>query len=137
MPLIFCAKTAMLFRLMKTKFLLLALLVAFIASGCSFFERINVFKKHKTANPAPTNSPAIVTPDFSVEAKVVSFNSVGRFVVLNFPPGKLPKLQQTFFLYRNDLKVAEVRITGPQEENNIVADLISGDAQSGDDVRDE
>jgi hypothetical protein len=114
---------------MKIKFLLLLLIVAVVAPGCS------LFKRHKTT-PAPA-SKAIVTPDLSGAAKVVSFNSVGRFVVLNFPPGQLPKVQQTFFVYRAGLKVAEVRITGPQQENNIVADLISGDAQPGDDVRAE
>jgi len=41
------------------------------------------------------------------------------------------------FLYRGGLKTAEVRVTGPQHENNIVADLISGDAQVGDTVSDK
>jgi hypothetical protein len=35
------------------------------------------------------------------------------------------------------LKVAEVKVTGPQRDNNIVADLVSGDAQVGDEVRDQ
>jgi hypothetical protein len=35
------------------------------------------------------------------------------------------------------LKVAEVKITGPQQESNIVADLVSGDARAGDTVREE
>jgi hypothetical protein len=63
-------------------------------------------------------------------------NAVGRFVVLNFPADRLPKLQQTMFIYRSGLKVAEVKITGPQDaENNIVADLVSGDPKIGDNVR--
>jgi hypothetical protein len=32
------------------------------------------------------------------------------------------------------LKVAEVRVTGPQQDSNIVADIVSGDAQAGDTV---
>jgi len=57
--------------------------------------------------------------------------------VLVFASGQLPGLQQTLFVYRAGLKVAEVKITGPQQENNIVADLVSGDAQVGDTVRDQ
>ena len=89
-----------------------------------------------TAKPAPAAAPKIIiTPDVSLAAKVISVNAVGRFVVLNFPGGQLPKLQQTFFLYRAGLKTAEVIITGPQTDNNIIADLVSGEAQVGDIVR--
>ena len=79
----------------------------------------------------------MVTPDTSLEAKVISVNTVGRFVVLGFSTSQLPSPGQTLFVYRAGLKVAQVKITGPQQENNIVADLVSGDAQVGDTVRDE
>jgi len=69
-------------------------------------------------------------------AKVVSYNSVGRFVVLNFPIGQSPKMDQTVFIYRNGLKVGELKVTGPQRDNNIVADLVSGEARVGDEARD-
>ena len=78
-----------------------------------------------------------MTPDASLAAKVISVNPVGRFVVLNFSAGQLPKVQQTFFVYRTGLKVAEIKITGPQHDNNIVADLVSGEAAVGDTVRDQ
>jgi hypothetical protein len=68
---------------------------------------------------------------------VLTVNNVGRFVVLNFPEGKLPKLDQHLFLYRAGLKVAEVKIVGPQQETSIVADILSGEAQTGDTVRDQ
>jgi hypothetical protein len=74
----------------------------------------------------------------SLAAKVVSVNAVARFVVLNFPSDKMPKMQQAMSIYRSGLKVAEVKITGPQDaENNIVADVLSGDPKSGDTVRPE
>lgn len=57
-------------------------------------------------------------------------------MVLGFPIGQMPKIGQTLFLYRLGLKVAEVKVTGPQRDSNIVADLVSGDAQTGDEVRD-
>jgi hypothetical protein len=56
--------------------------------------------------------------------------------VLGFPVGQMPKLEQGLFLYREGMKVGEVKITGPQRENNIVADLVTGEAQVGDEVRD-
>lgn len=94
---------------------------------------------HKPAHPAALGNPAptIVTPDYSLAGKVVSYNDAGRFVVLNFPTGRMPKMDQHLFLYRAGLKVAEVNVTGPQSDDNTVADLVSGDAQTGDEVRDQ
>ena len=57
--------------------------------------------------------------------------------MLGFPVGQMPKLEQGLFLYRDGMKVGEVKITGPQRENNIVADLVNGEAQVGDEVRDQ
>jgi len=89
------------------------------------------------AGPAAPRRQTIVTPDNSLVAKVLSVNAVGRFVVLNFPEGRVPKLEQHLFLYRGGLKTAEVKVVGPQQETSIVADIISGEAQPGDTVRDQ
>ncbi len=117
---------------MKNLCLLALLTAALLTDGC-------LWRHHRTAPaaPAPAASKTIVTPDVSLAAKVVSINTVGRFVVVSFPPGALPKLQTTLFLYRGGLKVAELKVTGPQEDTNIVADLVSGEAQVGDTVRDQ
>jgi hypothetical protein len=118
--------------------------LVFASSGCAWTERHMPWHHETTtskAAPAKTRKPAptrtIVTPDESLEAKVLTVNTVGRFVVLNFPTGRLPKLDQHMFLYRGGLKTAEVKIVGPQQDTSIVADIISGDAQAGDMVRDE
>jgi hypothetical protein len=113
---------------MKKLFPIFVLLAAFSLTGCAWFH-------HKHAPKVTTSN--IVTPDASLAAKVISINPVGRFVVLNFPSGDMPKLQQTLFLYRAGLKTAEVKVTGPQSESNIVADLVSGEVQVGDTVRDQ
>jgi hypothetical protein len=117
---------------MKTISLLTTLALALAVTGCF----------HHSSNQAPpppstTIAKPIVTPDTSFSAKVISVNNVGRFVVLSFPPDQMPKVNQPLFLYRAGLKVADVKVTGPQQENNIVADLLSGDAQIGDTVRDQ
>lgn len=130
MTLIFGAEPGMLFpNMTKAVFLFPLLLASVILSGCAL---------RKSASPSPPAGPqAIVTPDESFTARVVSVNTVGRFVVLSFPAEPLPRLQQSLFLYRSGLKVAEVKVTGPAEDENIVADLVTGDAQIGDEVRDQ
>jgi len=89
-------------------------------------------KKASTAKP----SGPIVTPDRGLAGKVVRVNTQGRFVVLNFPIGQMPALEQAMNLYRGGLKTGEIRITGPQHDDNIVADVVAGDAAVGDEVRD-
>ena len=122
--------------------LLLPILV--LANGCSLFHHQQ--KPSATMSPSsPYLAPAtpsaalnpIVTPDSSLTAKVASYNATGRFVVLSFPVGHLPGTDQTLFLYREGLKVGEVKVTGPQRDNDTVADLVTGTAQVGDEVRDQ
>jgi hypothetical protein len=119
---------------MKSFVPLMLWVVGFVAVGCahqqSMFTPVPI-------QSTPNLSQTIVTPDNSLAGEVVSYNSVGRFVVLGFPVGQMAKMDQTLFLYRAGLKVAEVKITGPQRDNNIVADLVSGDAQVGDEARDQ
>jgi hypothetical protein len=115
---------------MKTSVLTFSLLLIFAVSGCSG-------GKHQvgtTAKPAVTKPAPIVTPDYSLTAKVISVNTVGRFVILSFPSGGMPKLGQTLFLYRSGLKAAELSVSGPQQGENIIADIVSGEAQVGDTV---
>jgi hypothetical protein len=114
---------------MKKLFPVALLAVALMLTGC-------VWRHHKSsAKHAAPNT--IVTPDESLAAKVLTVNTVGRFVVLNFPEGRMPKLDQHLFLYHEGLKVAEVKIVGPQQDTSIVADIVSGDAQTGDTVREQ
>jgi len=113
----------------------LMLLAALLAGGCGIFHHRE--KPAPAATPVTEATPAIVTPDNSLTARVLSYNSTGRFVVLGFPISKMPRQDQTLFLYRNGMKVGEVRINGPQRDNNVVADLVAGEAQVGDEVREQ
>jgi hypothetical protein len=118
---------------MKSLMPLTLALVGMLAAGCAYHRPA---RTARPATPAAVAPQAIVTPDNSLTARVVSYNAAGRFVVLSFPVGQMPKLEQSLFLYRDGMKVGEVKITGPQRENNIVADLVTGEAQVGDEVRD-
>lgn len=89
-----------------------------------------------TKTNAPPVKPPIVTPDNSVTGKVVKFNETTRIVVLEFPLINMPGPDRTLFLYRNDLKVGEIKTSRWQRDQLIVADLIAGEAQAGDVVRD-
>jgi len=82
-----------------------------------------------------TNQTLIVTPESALVGKVELVNTIGRFVTLRFPLGKLPVLEQRLNLYRRGLKVGEVKVTGPQREDRIVADLVAGEAEVGDEAR--
>jgi hypothetical protein len=90
----------------------------------------------------PTPAPAlgaedqiIVTPATALVARVVSVNRPGRFVVLNFPPGRTPQAGQHFTLYRAGVKTAQLRISSWRDDDNVVADLVSGEAKPGDEAR--
>jgi hypothetical protein len=122
----------------------LGLLALLAVTGCG---------KNKAAPPpggaagALTRSPAasvsradpnvIVTRDTALIGKVVRVNPTARIVVLNFPIGHLPVTDQQMNLYRRGLKVGQVRISNWQLEDSVVADMLAGDAQLGDEVRDQ
>jgi hypothetical protein len=87
-------------------------------------------------NGAGPNSKVILTQESGLSGRVKTVNAGGRFVVLNFPVGHLPGLEQRMNVYRLGLKTGEVKITGPQYDDNIVGDIIAGEVQPGDEVRD-
>jgi len=125
--------------------LVLPLLIVLGLAGCSHKQESAV-KPTPGATGAATSggstSPTtatnlIVTPDGGLTGKVVSYNDAGRFVVLEFPVGHLPIPDQHLFVYRNGLKVGEVKVTTWQRDVYIVADLTNGEARAGDEVRDK
>jgi len=79
----------------------------------------------------------VITPDEGPNGRVASVNAGLRFVVLTFPVGQIPTADAHLNVYRNGNKVGELKVTGPQRDDNTVADIISGDAQKGDEVREK
>src|SRR5580658_1159406 len=90
---------------------------------------------HKTSqanNPAPpvttTQPPAtVIQPDLRVLGQVAMVNADARFVVVSFPPGAVPQIGQHLNVYHNGLKMAEIKVTGPQRESDTVADILNGE----------
>ena len=119
---------------MRICFLLLACGVILL-TGCS--------KKHDAMEPGTTGAftaggkqKLIVTPEMALVGKIASVQTPGRFVVLSFPVGHLPAMQQRLNVYRRGLKVGELRVTGPQLDDLVVADVLDGEAGVGDEARD-
>lgn len=105
---------------------------ALVICGCAS----NKEAKYSDVPGVPSPDNPVVKPATAISGKVSSYNSVGRFAVLNFPMTQMPPVGQTLSLYREGLKVGEVKITGPQKDDNVVADLVKGEAKVGDQVRD-
>ena len=93
------------------------------------------------SNPAPpvrSRQPqAVIKPDLQPSGRVELVNAEARFVVISFPPGPVPQTDQRLSVYRNGLKVGEVKVSEPRRENNTVADILAGDVQLHDEVRGE
>jgi hypothetical protein len=104
-------------------------------AGCSWFHRSHAAAT--SAPPAAKVAPVIITPAQSAAANVVLVHESARFVILNFPDGRLPAEGQMLDLFRNGLKTAEVRISKFRQENNVTADIISGEARKGDQAREQ
>jgi len=105
---------------------------AILIAGCAS----NKEPKYSDVPGGPNPGNPVVKPANAISGKVISYNKVGRFAVLNFPITQMPPVGQKLSLFREGLKVGEVKITGPQKDDNIVADLVDGEAQPGDQVRD-
>jgi hypothetical protein len=106
-----------------------ALGVAFLAVGCAH-------KEPAPAKPAAAKPSApVITPDLRPLGQVATVNLEGRFAVLSFENSPMPTLNEQLGIYRGGAKVGEVKITGPQKENNVVADIVAGEPRVHDEVK--
>ena len=127
---------------MRNLFRAALVLVAILLFGCahekaSTPQYAEFPKTASAAHPSPApgtaseSSPSqklIVTPTEGLTGKVSKVNPNLRFVVLTFPIGQMPDLNRIMNLYRQGLKVGEIKITGPQRNDSIVADIKIGRA---------
>ena len=114
-------------------------------TGCAWFKHGGTGPvggetgmKNTGANTNATNAMntwPTVTPDPTQAGTVLQVNVSARFVVLNFPVGSMPPVGQRLYVYRAGLKVGELKVTGPQRDDNTVADIVNGEAQAGDVIR--
>lgn len=111
-------------------------LAGLLVSGCAGHRSGSPsFSEVPTASRGVIGAKLIMTPDTVLVGNVAKVNVDGRFVVMTFPIGHLPILDERLSVYRLGLKVGEVRVTGPQLDDNVVGDIATGDARAGDEVR--
>ena len=91
-------------------------------------------KSAKTKPGQGTNAP-ITKASSVLVGRIDSVNMKGRYVIINFPIGALPLVGLTVDVYREGLKVAELKITPPQQNNLTAADIMAGEVRVGDQVR--
>jgi hypothetical protein len=108
--------------------LVLMPLFAMVLSGCAG-------KKTNQAPPAPRAGTPAAFAKASVGGIVSRVEPVARFVVLSFPPDQVPAVDQGLNIYRQGAKIAQVKVSGPRRDNSIVADVISGVPEVGDEAR--
>jgi hypothetical protein len=114
---------------------LILLVILSLAPGCSRG------KNTTAATPAPTQkgqtNQTVITPASGATGRVAMVNKTSRFVVLSYAFGSEPSIGQKLNVYRNSLKVAELKVTGPQSQGNTVADITTGEIQIDDEVRED
>ena len=119
--------------------------LAFVGCGCAggSTNHHDPFAPVSSGSPrppkgAPAKPPAlIVTPASVHRGKIILVNARARYVVLICPFGYIPALDCTLNVYRGGLKVAEIKITGPQRDTSTVGDIVAGECQVGDEAREE
>ena len=86
---------------------------------------------------APKSPAAIVTPAQTETGRIASVNATARHVVITCPVGlPLPAVERHLNVYRAGLKVAEVKVSRERMDVNLIADILAGECQVGDEVRD-
>src|SRR5437868_5567775 len=96
------------------RFLAVIIAGAALVVGCAHTPPKRAANSTVSNAASPTNS--VTTAATSPSGKIVRVNLTARFVVINYPLTTIPPLGQTLNVYRNGLKVGEVKITGPQQD---------------------
>jgi hypothetical protein len=114
-----------------------SIVAGLVVAGCAGHK--NAASKGSAApgyHSSSTNSSLTVPPEEALNGKISWVNTNLRFVVITFPLGQMPAVDRRLNVYRRGLKVAEVKISGPQTEDSIVADVETGEVETGDTVSD-
>jgi hypothetical protein len=127
----------------------ISFLGALLLSGCAtpstegeFPDDPGVFVPRSVPVPPPSAIQPAAEPevpaarlDPRVHGRIASVNPILRFVVMEFPVWRLPAPEQRLNVYRGEQKVGEVKVTGPTIDTTVAGDLVAGEAQPGDEVR--
>lgn len=112
---------------------LLLALAAICFAGC--------FKHKSTPEPAFTVRPiigetnAVITPLGSAVGRITRVNRQVMIAVVSFPVGQVPAAGGRYSIFRAGQKVGELKLSEETADTLRVADITSGSAQVGDEVR--
>jgi len=84
-------------------------------------------------NATVSVSPATIAP---ATGRIARVNPDGAFVILSYPLGKVPPVGRRLSVYRNGVKVGELKVSEPQYQQHTAADILAGEARAGDEARD-
>ena len=87
------------------------------------------------APPPSTSNVRLTQPLDATVGRVISVNPRLKFVVLDYALNELPSVDDLLVLTRAGAPVGELKVTGPRRNSTIVANIVSGDPQPGDQAR--
>ena len=90
-------------------------------------------------NEGPEGEESVVEilplPSLTGSAEIVVVKEEDRFVIINFRADPVPKVGDQINVYRDDKKVARLRITEPVRDSFSAADIEEGEPRVGDKVK--
>lgn len=127
---------------MRNAIFVAAILGALAVSGCGGNKAAGANKDAVAGNSAsgaktgPNGTKLLIQPAAGISGTVSRVNVNSRFAVLTFPVGQMPAINQRLYVYRQGLMVGELKVSGPRQDDSIVADIVAGGADVNDEVRD-
>jgi hypothetical protein len=117
--------------------LLIVLTLTACGSGRKSGRPAQSFPANGTPPETSTSAPhgTIVTPARPKSGRITLVNPSSRYVIVTFSLGQLPARESRLQVYRDGLRVAELRVTDFTRDINAVADIVAGECQVGDEVR--
>ncbi len=104
---------------------------AVLVTGCQ-----NLPPPEVIVPPQPGPRPLRLNePLDGVVGRVISVNTRLRFVVLDYSLNVLPQVGDRLEVWREGDLVGELKVTGPVRNATVVADVVAGDPQTGDQTR--
>lgn len=116
-----------------SRVLIFTMLLA-LAGGCGSRARTDKAAL-LTSSLAQTNNSHTVALGSDLVGEITSVNLKGQFVVMRFAVGVMPAPGTAMAVYRDNVKIGQVKVSGPHRDTYTVADVLRGECQIGDRVR--
>lgn len=101
-----------------------------MAAGCRTLPPPEVIPPKPEVRPVRLTEPL----DGTV-GRVISVNARLQFVVLDYSLNVLPAVGDRLEVWRGERRLGELKVTGPVRNTTLVADIVSGEPEVGDQTR--